>query len=149
MRLDASTIDRPFGLPAEPEPIVHVLDLPLPPSVNRIWRKSGAAKAAGTIHRSPEYKSWVHKAGLALLVSGAKRGRKAITGRFTAIIEIQRTWTVLQRNKFDLENRTKALFDFCQEHGFIGDDRDLEEYTVKWTSTNAPHGCRITLRSCE
>lgn len=147
--MDATTIDRPFGLPADRQAIVHVLDLPLPPSVNRIWRKSGAAKAAGTIHRSPEYKSWVQQAGLALLVTGAKRGAKMIRGPFTAIIEIRRDWTAIQRNKFDLENRTKALFDFCQEHGFIANDRDLEAYTVKWTHENAPRGCRITLRSCD
>ena len=143
--MDAIT-DRPFA-PPHVEQIVHVLDLPMPPSTNKIWRSSKVANKLN-VHRSAEYKAWANEAGLALLVEYKMRGLKTIPGKFTAIIEIRRDWTAIERNKFDLDNRTKVLFDFCQQHGFIKNDVDLEEYTVKWTHGNAPRGCRITLQSC-
>lgn len=142
--MHAPITDRPFAPPIV-EPIVHVLDLPMPPSVNRIWRKSNN----GTLHKSSEYKAWIHEASLVLMCAGTLRGRKKIEGKFTAIVEIRRDWTAIERNKFDLDNRTKAIFDFCQTHGFIQNDRDLEEYTVRWTATAAPRGCRVTLRSLD
>ena len=107
----------------------------MPPSVNSIWRSNQGAKL--NVYRSKEYKKWMSEAGLALLVEYKLRGLKTIPGKFTAIIEIRRDWTAIERNKFDLDNRTKVLFDFCQTHGFIKNDLDLEEYTVKWTHGNA------------
>lgn len=135
--LDA--VDRPFGCPPSPAPIVYVLDLPPPPSVNRIWRNN-AAGSASAVSRAPAYKAWIKEAGMAVLVDGFLRGRKTIHGPFTAMIEIQRDMV-----KGDLDNRTKALFDFAQSHLFISNDKNLEAYTVRW-SDNPGRGCRLTLR---
>jgi Holliday junction resolvase RusA-like endonuclease len=131
------TIDRPFAPPLAREPIVYVLNLPVPPSVNRIWRNNGVN---GTVSRAPVYKSWIKEAGMALVLDGALRGRRTIAGRFTAMIEIQRGAA-----QGDLDNRTKALFDLAQSMLFISNDKHLEAYTVRWVDETA-RGCRLTLR---
>jgi Holliday junction resolvase RusA-like endonuclease len=136
--LDApSTADRPFGCPPSLAAIVYVLNLPVPPSVNRIWRNNGVN---GTVTRAPVYKAWIKDAGMALVVDGALRGRRTIPGKFTAMVEIQRGAV-----QGDLDNRTKALFDFAQAMLFISNDKHLEAYTVRWVDETA-RGCRLTLR---
>lgn len=127
----------PFLLPADAPTIAHVLDLPAPPSTNRLW-----AQGRGRVFKSKDYARWLDDAGLALLVDRKIGGRKTITGKFTAIIQVARDVT-----KGDLDNIPKALFDICQRYQFISNDVNLEEYTVKWTDENAPRGCRITLVS--
>jgi Holliday junction resolvase RusA-like endonuclease len=134
-----NAIDRPFGCPPAPAPIVHVLDLPPPPSVNRIWRNN-AGNTANAVSRAPAYKAWIKDAGMAVLVDGLLRGRKTIPGRFTAMIEIRRGAV-----QGDLDNRVKALFDFAQSHLFISNDKNLEAYTVRW-SENTGRGVRMTLQ---
>jgi Holliday junction resolvase RusA-like endonuclease len=139
MTVAATALDRPFGCPPGLVPIVHVLDLPPPPSVNRIWRNNGA-NSASAVSRAPAYKAWIKDAGMAVLVDGFLRGRKTIAGPFTAMIEIRRGAV-----QGDLDNRVKALFDFAQSHLFIANDKNLEAYTVRW-SDNTGRGVRLTLR---
>lgn len=133
------TVDRPFGCPSARQPIVYVLDLPVPPSVNRIWRNN-TGNNGSAVSRAPAYKAWIKEAGMALVLDGLLRGRRTIEGKFTAIVEINR-----DAARGDLDNRVKALFDFAQSMLFIANDRNLEEYLVRW-SANPGRGCRLTLR---
>jgi Holliday junction resolvase RusA-like endonuclease len=118
-------------------PIVTVLDLPVPPSVNRIWRyKVGKAK----VNRSPEYEAWIKQADLAVVVDHALRGRRRINGPFSALIEVERPSA-----NSDIDNRIKALLDFAQSRGFVSDDKHLIEVTARWSLVGG-RGCRLTLR---
>lgn len=137
MNVFAQQIERPFAAPAE---IVHVLDLPCPPSVNALWRSDRGRKP----HRSDEYKAWIAAADMAAVVGRKIAGRKAILGKFEAVVRIARGCT-----KADLDNiGTKALLDWAQSRGFIVNDKHVERYEVRWTDTDCmPNKCRLVLRS--
>lgn len=131
-----SMADPPFAVPA---PIVHVIDLPLPPSVNRIWRANKAGKHA--ISRSPEYTSFLSQADKYLMSVGGMRGRKTIYGAFSALIELKRPSI-----NADLDNRIKAVLDWAEHVGLIVNDHHCVDVRAIW-STQAFTGCRLTLRS--
>lgn len=124
-----SFADAPFHAPAD-----IVIDLPMPPSVNRIWRANKAGPKAVSI--SPEYKKWKAHADSLALSMAQFRGLKTIVGPFEAKI-------VLQRQRGDLDNRSKGVLDWLQSRGVIADDKFCERLTLEWGE--APHGCRVTV----
>jgi Holliday junction resolvase RusA-like endonuclease len=128
--------DPPFAVPAE---IVHVLDLPCPPSINALWRSN-----RGRVHKSAAYTNWLTGADAAAVLAGVVRGRKIIAGSFEARIRVVRSAT-----RADIDNvGTKALFDWAQSRGFIADDKNCVRYSVEWTAADMmPNTCRLTLRS--
>lgn len=129
--------DRPFGVPPTPAvPIVTVLDLPCPPSVNRIWRNNGKN---GTVSRAREYTDWIKQADMAMLVDCAMRGRRVIEGPFSARIEVKRPGP-----NSDIDNRIKAVLDYAQSRGFIANDKHLVSVTACWSDVSE-RGCRLTL----
>lgn len=128
VRID--TTDAPFLTPVE-----IVIDLPMPPSVNRIWRARRAGKARVSI--SPEYDQWKRHADRLAIATGACRGVKKIMGKFEAQI-------VLQRQRGDLDNRVKGVLDWAQSRELTHDDQNCERLVVEWGE--APHGCRLTIR---
>jgi Holliday junction resolvase RusA-like endonuclease len=123
-----SYADAPFHAPVD-----IVLDLPQPPSVNRIWRRA----KRGMI-KSDIYTRWLKTADDMLLTMGQLRGVKPIVGKFTALI-------VVKRSRLDLDNNSKAVLDFLQSRCFIVDDKFCEELTLRWG--DAPTGCRVTVRA--
>src|ERR1700680_2866807 len=96
-------------------PVIHVVDLPFPRSVNRIWRG-----ARGAVHRSPEYTAWVKAADNLMLANGGMRGRQTIHGHFTALVEIKR-----HSINSDLDNRIKVVLDYAQRIGLVSNDKNL------------------------
>lgn len=111
-----------------------VLDLPMPPSVNRIWRANRAGP--NKVSRSPEYKQWIAHADHVAMSMGQFRGLKTIVGPFEAKI-------VLQRQRGDLDNRSKGILDWLQSRGVIADDKFCERLVLEWG--DAPTGCRVTV----
>jgi Holliday junction resolvase RusA-like endonuclease len=127
-----STADAPFHCPPD-----IIIDLPTPPSVNRIWRANRAGPNKVSI--SPEYKVWKkHADGMALSMAQF-RGLKTIVGPFEAKI-------VLKRIRGDLDNRSKGVLDWLQSRGVIADDKFCERLVLEWG--DAPTGCRVTVRPC-
>lgn len=110
-----------------------VLDLPAPPSVNRLWRVSKS-----TVIKSDIYRRWVKSADEMLLSMAQYRGVKPIPGRFTATI-------IVKRSRIDLDNNSKAVLDYLQSRNFIVNDSLCEELTLRWG--DAPTGCRVTVRA--
>lgn len=123
-----SYADPPFACPPD-----IVLDLPAPPSVNRLWRVSKSS-----VIKSDVYKRWTKTADGMLLELGQLKGVKPIRGRFTALI-------VVKRSNKDLDNHSKAVLDFLQSRNFIVDDKLCEEITLRWG--DAPTGCRVTVKA--
>lgn len=114
-----------------------IIDLPTPPSTNRIWRANKAGSKR--ISKSKEYVSWQKSADALALSTGQFRGLKTIVGPFEAYI-------VIKRVRGDLDNRgSKALLDWLQSRGVIADDKYLEKLTMEWG--DAPAGVRVTLRA--
>jgi Holliday junction resolvase RusA-like endonuclease len=88
------------------------LDLTIPPSVNNIWNPvyKGYKKAA--MVRSPEYNSWLNKAGFELL----SQKPKGIKGKYNLSILFN------DKIRGDLDNRIKPINDLLQKHGVIEND---------------------------
>ena len=129
--------DPPFLAPLE-----CVVDLPFPPSTNRIWRHDGNHRNR-MIHLSPEYRKWKDKADVAVVANGCWRKRVVMPGRFSVLILLSRA-----RQRGDLDNRIKALLDWAQRVELILDDKFCEEITARWAPTaECPHGCRMIFRS--
>ena len=132
---DFAAVERPFGLPADSVEIT--LDLPFPPSTNRIWRNG-----YGKVYRANEYVAWCEEVDMAVLASKQYPKRK-IQGPFAAEILLSRL-----AGKGDGDNRIKALLDWCQSRDIVRDDSDCRRGSWEWVEPErAPRGCRVILRS--
>ncbi len=115
--------------------------LPLPPSVNRLWRTG-----RGRIYKSPKYTAWIQEAGYGLLrqelTQGVIAGRK-IKGTFILTVIAHRP----DKRRRDLDNILKAALDFCTKMSIIEDDYLCEEFHVKWAKGISPRGCYLTIEA--
>lgn len=111
-----------------------VIDLPLPPSVNKIWKQGGGKG----VYRSPEYVAWrKHCDGLCMQYRWHKT---PIKGPFCVAIVLDRE---KMRKGSDIDNRIKGLLDFLHGTGITDDDRYCEKVSAERGS--APSGCRVTI----
>lgn len=141
-------------------PILTVVDLPVPPSVNRIWRQNKAGKRdvpkwnartyqmqARVRHviKSELYRKWIKEANALAMATGALKGVQMIRGKFTALIVI--ACDDLERDPpFDIDNRSKGVLDWAQAQRLIENDRFCMEVTVRWGARwEAPTGARLRL----
>lgn len=111
------------------------LDLPMPPSVNRIWRRKGG----GGMYLAKEYQDWIKQADGFLLAQKRELKGSAIKGPF----ELRLTISDRDR-RGDLDNRLKTILDFCQRVNLISNDKHAEKITLQWG--RAPEGCRVELQ---
>lgn len=95
--------------------------LPLPPSVNRLWRVS----KTGGMFRSPQYEKWRKQAGWEVLAQA--KGKK-IRGRYKmTLLAVNPT-----RHKRDLDNLLKAASDILQHVGIVEDDSLCRWIDARW-----------------
>lgn len=106
--------------------------LPLPPSANRMWRRSGRR-----IHPSAEYDDWKHRARICL-IQQAKGAM--LVGRYRIAI-------VLPEQRKDADNLIKPLGDALQRAGIIENDRHLRGLTLDVDETRDATTLRIDLWS--
>lgn len=130
----------PFALPA-----AVTLDLPYPPSVNRIWKHASTAMTKGKVYLAPSYVKWRKAAEKQLFVTPGWSTRR-IVGAFAATIALA---PPVKHPRGDLDNRIKAVLDFLQQSSIVKNDRDCEALSVFWASQEAaPLGCRVTVTPC-
>jgi Holliday junction resolvase RusA-like endonuclease len=124
------TSDRPFALPPD-----VILDIPVPPSVNRTRRVDYAA--------AREVEDWKEAADMLLMASGqyraAKRPRPLDRFELSIILDEQKC-------ALDPDNIIKAAVDYLRRIELIKNDdkRYFRRLTVEWGA--APEGCRLVLR---
>jgi Holliday junction resolvase RusA-like endonuclease len=118
------------------EPIVTVLDLPAPPSVNRTRKIDWRA--------GKKFKGWT-KAADALVLAARCRSRassrlRKVTGRFSLEIVLSEAHTGI-----DADNGLKGLIDYLRRIELITDDspKYMRELHVRFG--HAPEGCRVTI----
>lgn len=130
-------LDRPFVTLRDIE-----LDLPPPPSVNHVWRRTKVGKRS--VYLSPEYVAWKKAADDLMYQLAQMRGVRPLPGQFEATIILSE-----KRVNLDLDNAPKAILDYAKHANLIVDDgkKYLRELRVTWGY--APHGCRLILRPRE
>lgn len=134
-----SLADAPFHCPPD-----VVLDLPYPPSVNRLWRSTAAEK--NRVYLSPSYVKWKDAADALLMGTRGWRSGK-IKGAFS--VEIALCPTSQGHPRGDLDNRIKAVLDYLQRVEVIANDKFCERLLAEWVEQpRAPTGCRVTVRPC-
>ena len=133
--MDAATLDRPFGLPADSVEIV--LDLPFPVSVNAIW----GARNGGGVRRTAHYVRWLEAADMHVMAT-KQYPRRKIQGPFAIQIALS------DDRGGDGDNYIKVCLDWLQSRDVIPNDKLCRKGAWEWVPpAEAPSGVRITLRS--
>lgn len=119
------------------------IDLPLPPSVNAIWRPGSYQ-----FYQSRRYQRWVKEAD-ALLYAQQKWRNKKLPGRFTCLLILNED---MMRSNMDGDNKLKVPLDYAKRLGLIVDDsiKYCRQWIIKLGDVeSAPTGARLILRACE
>lgn len=114
-----------------------VITLPMPPSINRLYRA-----VRGRNIMSETYRTWKAEAGTALM---AQRPRK-ITGKVSILTEI----SPQDRRRRDLDNvGFKAVLDLLVAMRIIeaDDSSCVREITARWVTSGPP--CTVTITRSE
>jgi Holliday junction resolvase RusA-like endonuclease len=112
-----------------------VIDLPMPPSLNSIWRYG-----KGRAFKSARYVAWLRAADAEFLLH--RKEWAPVKGHFRVYIVLNEK---KRRGNADCDNRGKALLDFCQRVGLIENDALCDRVVLEWGY--APSGCRILITS--
>jgi len=109
------------------------LDLPVPPSTNKLYRN---VPSVGRV-KTKDYKSWEKVGGLSII----SQGRPSIDGKYSISIRVHPDAT-----KADIGNLEKPISDLLQMMGVIKNDRDCQKMVIFW-SRNLPDmvDCRVLL----
>lgn len=135
--MDAAAIpsmtDPPFAVPPD-----IVLDLPVPPSVNKVRKVDWAAARC--------VKAW-HNVANAYVLAAKGRTNSPLKLRKVPRFELHIVMSE-HHTKIDLDNGLKALIDYLRKIELIEDDspKHMRRLVVEWGL--APHGCRVTVKPC-
>jgi len=99
------------------------IDLPFPPSANRLWRST----KDGRHYRSPRYQTWFQAAGIE--INRQRPGK--IEGQFSVLLQLGRP----DRRRRDLDNLMKPVLDLLQHYGIIENDSLAQHVSVHWSET--------------
>ena len=97
-------------------------DLPIPPSVNSIWR----GKTNG-VYLSPKYKAWQEEAGLRL--------NQQHVPQLKPPYRVQYAFGRPDRRKRDVMNLEKALSDFLEAQDVLTNDSEIVDARIFWDET--------------
>lgn len=106
------------------------IDLPMPPSTNRLWRSIGPR-----VIKSAEYRKWITDAGWQL-----KAQRPC---RVKGPVELG---VVVGKSRGDLSNRVKALEDLLVLHEVIEGDGPGIVRRINLSLDESVVGCRVTVK---
>lgn len=125
--------DPPFAVPPD-----IVLDLPAPPSVNKVRRVDWSNVRV--------VKAWQNVANAYVL---AAKGRTNSPLKLVKVPRFELHILLSEHHtRIDLDNGLKALIDYLRKIELIEDDspKHMRRLLVEWG--NAPLGCRVTVRPC-
>jgi len=115
-----------------------VVNLPYPPSANRLWR---FVKGLNSPLKSREYRDWCVAADKAIPIEA----RGMVRGRHRVDISVDRP----DRRARDLDNITKPTLDALKDgktlKGVIRDDSDTQSITIRWSSDEPVKDPRVTV----
>lgn len=123
------------------------IELPFPPSQNRIWVGGRGRKKAGPwrIYRNPSYVEWLKQADLQWLSQKPRGPFKTIDGPFKVHLKLSRP----DRRVRDIDNYHKVVMDWAQRAGIIKNDCNSVETRSGWvTDEEAPMGAVLLITPC-
>lgn len=123
IRAETSGVRASGGVQLAPPALcdVTLLELPAPPSVNKMYRN---VPGRGRV-RSAEYVDWAAMAGWKLRAQHPS----TIAGNVIVVIGVEREARMMGA---DIDNRIKALLDLLVEHGVIEDDKRVAAVAAAW-----------------
>ncbi|MGE5500596.1 MAG: RusA family crossover junction endodeoxyribonuclease [Ignavibacteriales bacterium] len=98
------------------------LELPYPPSANRLWRAVNGRQI-----KSGHYRLWLLEAVTAIRATLPNKG---LSGPYRLMIQA----TAPDRRRRDLDNIIKPVGDALTQAGVVTDDCHCRELNVLWTS---------------
>lgn len=114
--------------------MIYHYQIPIPPSVNRLWRISGRR-----MYRSKKYMEWIAACDSDI----GMQEPPGIDYPFNIDIIVGRP----SKRRMDIDNRAKAVMDVLQHYGIIADDCLANRVTMMW-SNDIKH-CEITIWKAE
>lgn len=112
-------------------------DLPMPPSVNSLYRN---VPGAGRV-KTKEYKTWAHEAQWMLVAQRNQKGKhRCIEGPVEVHVRAYRPGN----KRRDLDNILKALLDLLTNSKTIQDDSQVVAIRAAWVEEGPP--CQMTVR---
>lgn len=105
------------------------LNLPWPPSVNRIWRQG-----KGRVYLDKKYQSWRDEADKVILSKRREIG-PMIKGRFTIQMTLDDRKRLNKngtRKRIDAGNRAKVILDCLERMRVIEDDALADSEHIEW-----------------
>lgn len=119
------------------------LNLPMPPSLNSIWRHRKTPSGRLVVYPSISYQKWKRAAGQEWMVQ-KPRNFKAIDGPFRAKIIL---YTKSGRTS-DIDNRIKVVLDLAQSVSIVKNDSNCRMITTRYGSKDeAPMGAKLIIES--
>ena len=132
----AADFDRPFGLPTDSVEIT--LDVPMPTSANRLWRRN---RNSIKPFISKEYLAWKEEADMTVMAA-RQFPKLKIHGPY------EMTVLLSTAHRGDGDNRLKAIGDWLQSRDIVRNDSDCRRGSWVWVTPEcAPRGCRVIVRS--
>ena len=110
------------------------LNLPWPPSVNRIWRQGNRP---GQVYLDPKYKAWRAEAD-AVILSKRREIGPMVKGRFTIFLTFDET---RRRKNTDCDNRIKVCLDALERMRVIEDDANVDKLDASWGPSDGVRVC--------
>ncbi len=111
-----------------------ILELPMPPSVNGMYRN---VPGKGRVKTSA-YLTWAKEAAVMVMIQ-LKPPRQPLTGDVKVIVEMQKP-----KVRSDIDNRAKALLDLFTSSRVWNDDSQVVDLRLRWADVR---GCRVTLEA--
>jgi len=109
------------------------VNLPLPPSVNNLWRSISRKYGKISVIKSSKYKEWLHYAGSEL----NSQKPTPVCGEYCLEIFLP------ENMKGDIDNRIKAINDLLAQHGLIENDRFNKRLVVDFDKNISTSRCKI------
>lgn len=111
--------------------LFYQIELPLPPSANRMWRMG-----KGHIYPSKEYKSWIKECEGLFLASGLNKGLKTIQENYKLHILLG------NHCRLDGDNTFKPVNDFLQRVSIVANDKKCRNGQFEFGEAK---GCIVTI----
>ena len=102
-----------------------IIELPYPPSVNRIWRVGKNKR----VYKDPAYTKWIEVCQYMIF---AKK-TVPVLGNYRLLIEAKKP----DKRKRDIDNIIKAISDVLETCGIVENDCYCQEVTARWVK-NGP-----------